>query len=89
MSRFANLLICSSISDQTLEKMVCQAVIRNSNDALVSNTTVGMQISILQGSASGSVVHTETQTPTTNANSWVFTIIRRTRYFVTKPLSCK
>ncbi|MDD2386440.1 MAG: fibrobacter succinogenes major paralogous domain-containing protein, partial [Bacteroidales bacterium] len=44
---------------------------RNSSDVLVTNTTVGMQISILQGSASGTVVYTETQTPTTNANGLV------------------
>ncbi|MFN5386711.1 MAG: fibrobacter succinogenes major paralogous domain-containing protein, partial [Bacteroidota bacterium] len=36
--------------------------------ALVSNQPVGMRISILQGSASGTAVYVETQTPTTNAN---------------------
>ncbi|MBN2164782.1 MAG: DUF1566 domain-containing protein [Marinilabiliaceae bacterium] len=51
--------------------MSYQAVVRNSSDALVTNTQIGMQISILQGSASGTVVYTETQTPTTNANGLV------------------
>ncbi|MBP8782465.1 MAG: DUF1566 domain-containing protein, partial [Paludibacteraceae bacterium] len=46
-------------------------VIRNSSEALVTNTTVGMQISILQGSASGTAVYVETQSPTTNANGLV------------------
>ena len=56
---------------QSPEKMSYQAVIRNSNDQLVTNQTVGMQISILQGSASGTTVYVETQTPTTNANGLV------------------
>lgn len=67
----ANLLISSSIWAQTPEKMSYQAIIRNSSDALVTNTQIGMQISILQGNASGTVVYTETQTPSTNANGLV------------------
>jgi len=38
---------------------------------LVTNTQIGMEINIRQGSASGPVVYTETQTPTTNANGLV------------------
>jgi hypothetical protein len=53
---------------QAPQKMSYQAVIRNSSNALVVNTQVGMQISILQGAANGSAVYAETQTPTTNAN---------------------
>lgn len=53
------------------EQMSYQAVIRDSGDALVSNQAIGMQISILQDSASGSVVYVETQTPTTNINGLV------------------
>ena len=64
-------LLTASVFAQTPEKMSYQAVIRNSSDALVTNTQVGMQISILQGSASGTVVYTETQTPTTNVNGLV------------------
>ena len=56
---------------QSPNKMSYQAVIRNSSDQFVTNQTVGMQISILQGSASGTVVYTETQTPTTNSNGLV------------------
>jgi hypothetical protein len=51
--------------------MSYQAVIRNSSDQLVANHVVGMQISILQGSATGIVVYSETQTPTTNANGLI------------------
>ena len=64
-------LITASVLAQTPQKMSYQAVIRNSSDALVTNTQVGMQISILKGAADGTAVYTETQTPTTNANGLV------------------
>ena len=52
-------------------KISYQAVVRNSSNALVTNQQVGMKISILYGSATGSVVYAETQTPTTNANGLI------------------
>lgn len=58
-------------SAQSPQKMSYQAVIRNSSNALVTSTAVGMQISILQDSPTGTIVYTETQTPTTNANGLV------------------
>ena len=67
----AAVLLTASVFAQTPEKMSYQAVIRNSSNALVTNTQVGIQISILQGSASGTAVYVETQTPTTNANGLV------------------
>ena len=66
-----SLLITASTFAQSPEKMSYQAVIRNINDALVTNTSVGMQISILQGSASGTAAYVETQTPTSNTNGLV------------------
>jgi hypothetical protein len=51
--------------------MSYQAVIRDNSNALVTNQIVGMQISILQGSANGTAVYVETQTPTTNSNGLV------------------
>jgi hypothetical protein len=51
--------------------MSYQAVVRDGSNNLVTNTAVGMQISILQGSATGAVVYIETQTPTTNANGLI------------------
>ena len=56
---------------QVPQKMSYQAVIRNSSNALVVNTQIGMEIKIRQGSLTGTVVYTETQTPTTNANGLV------------------
>lgn len=57
-----------SVFAQVPQKMSYQSVIRNSLSQLVTSHAVGMRISILQGSASGTAVYTETQTPTTNAN---------------------
>ncbi|WP_374400680.1 ubiquitin-like protein [Flavobacterium sp.] len=56
---------------QVPEKMSYQAVVRNTTNNLVINQPVGMQISILQGSATGTAVYVETQTPTSNANGLV------------------
>ena len=65
------LLIGTSIFAQAPQKMSYQAVIRNTSGALVSSTSVGIKISILQGSATGTVVYSETQTASTNANGLV------------------
>jgi len=64
----AAILLTMSIFAQAPEKMSYQAVIRNSSDALVANQAVGMRISILQTTATGTAVYVETQTPTTNVN---------------------
>jgi len=66
-----NLLISTSVFAQSPEKMSYQAVIRNSSDVLVTNTQIGMEINIRQGSIAGTIVYTETQTPNTNANGLV------------------
>jgi uncharacterized protein (TIGR02145 family) len=60
-----------SVFAQSPQKMSYQCVVRNASGALVTNQVVGIKISILQGSASGTAVYTETLTPTTNANGLV------------------
>lgn len=67
----AAIILVAGVFAQSPEKMSYQAVIRNSSNALVTNQAVGMRISILQGSPTGTVVYTETQKPTTNANGLV------------------
>ena len=67
----AYLLINQSIFAQAPEIMSYQAVIRDGSNALVASSSVGMQISILKGSSSGTAVYVETQTPTSNANGLV------------------
>jgi hypothetical protein len=56
---------------QVPNKMSYQAVIRNTSNNLVINQTVGMRISILQNSPTGTSVYTETQTATTNTNGLI------------------
>ena len=68
---FTFLILSASFFAQAPQKMSYQAVIRNSNGALVNSTTVGMKISIIQGSIAGTIVYSETQTATTNANGLV------------------
>ena len=57
-----------SVFAQSPQKISYQAVMRNSNSQLLTNQSVGMRISILQGSESGPIVYIEAHNPTTNAN---------------------
>ena len=61
----------ASVFAQAPEKMSYQAVIRNSSNALVASSKVGMKISFLQKTDTGTVVYVETQTPTTNVSGLV------------------
>lgn len=61
-------IVNATLWAQTPEKMSYQAVVRDANGDLLVNQQVGLKISILKGAANGSVVYTETQTPTTNEN---------------------
>jgi hypothetical protein len=60
-----------SILAQTPEKMSYQLVLRGASNTLLTNQQVGIQISILQTTITGSAVYTETQTATTNINGLV------------------
>ncbi|MBI5540628.1 MAG: DUF1566 domain-containing protein [Bacteroidia bacterium] len=64
----AAIIFTFNVFAQAPQKISYQAVIRNSSNTLVTNTQVGMQISILQGTTP---IYSETQTPTTNANGLV------------------
>lgn len=56
---------------QAPDKFSYQAVIRNATNQLIINQQVGVKISILQGSESGTIVYSETHTPTTNDNGLI------------------
>ena len=56
---------------QSPEMFNYQAVARNDQGELLTNQSVGVQISILQGSASGSVVYSEQHNVTTDAQGLV------------------
>jgi hypothetical protein len=67
----AFLLITASTFAQAPEKMSYQAVVRDATNTLVTNQSVGMQISILQTTITGASVYTETHSVTTNINGLV------------------
>jgi len=75
MTLFVSLFITFTTFAQAPEKMSYQAVIRDVANELVTNQTVGMQISILQGgdlaNPGPTIVYSEMQTPTSNANGLV------------------
>ena len=66
-------LLTASMFAQSPQKMSYQAVIRNSSNALVTNQSVDMQFSILQGTSTGTAVYIETQTPIkASRSSYIF-----------------
>jgi hypothetical protein len=56
---------------QSPEQVSYQAVVRNASDALVTSAEIGMKVSILKSSATGTAVYVETHKPTTNVNGLV------------------
>ncbi|MBC7847034.1 MAG: DUF1566 domain-containing protein [Flavobacterium sp.] len=70
-SVIAGLLLTISIKAQAPQKMSYQAIIRNNSNTLITTTPIGIRISILQGSVSGTPVYVETQTKSTNDNGLV------------------
>jgi microcystin-dependent protein len=67
----SSIFIALNVFAQAPQKMSYQAVIRNSSDVLITNSIVGMKISILQGSPSGAIVYVETQSPLSNSNGLI------------------
>ena len=64
---FISFIALSALA-QAPQKFSYQTVIRNASNQLLVGQTVGIKISILQGSANGSAVYAETHAPQTNAN---------------------
>jgi hypothetical protein len=71
LTGLAATIITVGLFSQVPLKMSYQAVIRDAGNNLVVNHAIGMQISILQGSVSGTLVYQEVQTSSTNANGLV------------------
>jgi trimeric autotransporter adhesin len=65
------IVFTTTLFAQAPQKMSYQAVLRDASNTLLANTTVGMKISILQGSSTGTIVYSETQTVSTNINGLV------------------
>ena len=68
---YATLIFTAGVFAQVPEKMSYQTVIRDGNNALVTSTSVGIQISILLGSENGTAVYIETQMSTSNTNGLI------------------
>jgi hypothetical protein len=66
-------VMTANLFSQSPQKMSYQCVVRNSSGALIINQSVGIKITILQGSSSGNAVYQETYSPNpqTNANGLV------------------
>lgn len=71
ITMLAAVLLPATLWAQSPEIISYQTVIRNTQNDLVTDTSVSMQISILQESESGTAVYVETQTPTTNVNGLI------------------
>ena len=62
------MLMCVLVMAQAPQKMSYQAVVRGSNNALITNQNVSARLSILQGTPTGSAIYVETHNVTTNDN---------------------
>ena len=71
------LLITAAISAaaQAPQGFSYQAVLRDAQNAVVAGETVGITVSILQGSAEGTAVFTESHSVTTNANGLISLVV--------------
>ena len=65
------LFIGLTVNAQAPEKMSYQAIVRNADGSLVSEQQVEMKISIIKTSTTGTIVYSETHSPTTNTNGLV------------------
>ncbi len=65
------ILFCFTIKAQTPEKFSYQAVIRNANGSLITDTQISLRISILRGSSSGTISYQELHSPTTDINGLI------------------
>jgi trimeric autotransporter adhesin len=63
-----NILTVVAITAQAPQKMSFQAVIRSASNNLITSATVGIKISIVQTTPTGTVVYSERHTPSTNIN---------------------
>lgn len=79
MKRLTLTSICTlfviAILAQVPQGISHQAVIRNAANELVSNSPIGIQVSIIQGSTAGDIVYSETHLPVSNTNGLISFII--------------
>lgn len=66
-----SLIIVVNLYGQAPEKFSFQSVVRNSANQLVSNQQIGVKISILQGSSTGSIVYSESHIALSNSQGLI------------------
>ena len=72
LTTFIILLLCAAtLFAQAPEKFSYQAVVRNASNSLVTNAQVGVRVSILQGTATGDAVYSESHVVSSNANGLI------------------
>lgn len=64
-------LLTRMVSAQSPERFSFQSVVRNASGQVVSNQAVGIRLSVLQGSVSGSSVYVETHVRTTTSTGLI------------------
>jgi hypothetical protein len=74
-SILAGLLLTTSLFAQAPQTMTYQAVVRNNSDALVVSSPIGIRVSILIGSVTGTAAYVETHTTQTNQNGLLDIVI--------------
>ncbi|WP_140422780.1 collagen-like triple helix repeat-containing protein, partial [Polaribacter haliotis] len=65
------LTLSLNLTAQSPQKINYQAVVRNANNELVKEKTIGIQVSILEDSANGIIAYQELHTVATNINGLV------------------
>jgi hypothetical protein len=68
-------LLAIAILAQAPQGISHQAVIRDASNQLVTESPIGIQISIIQGTPEGTIVYSETHLPTSNTNGLISFII--------------
>ena len=63
--------ISTNLIAQTPEKINYQAIVRDVNNTVVANQTVGVKFTITETTPTGTVIYEETQNPTTNSHGLI------------------
>jgi uncharacterized protein (TIGR02145 family) len=71
----SGILLLAAVSAQAPQGITNQAVIRNSNNELMSNAAIGIKVSILHGGFEGNAVYVETHNVMSNAAGLITYII--------------
>jgi regulatory protein YycI of two-component signal transduction system YycFG len=71
------ILVCfgTALFSQAPNKFSYQAIVRNTNNEILANTSIGVRISILHASPNGLISYQEAHTVTSNANGLINLVV--------------